>query len=72
MTWRRKPSHLLVQEFPVVSVHFLRPHFCQLRLIEKHSKAAAVSLTAVEQTSGSLIGDANPVFNDALAINSKR
>jgi hypothetical protein len=46
--------------------------FCQLRLIEKHSKAAAVSLTAVEQTSGSLIGDANPVFNDALAINSKR
>jgi hypothetical protein len=38
----------------------------------KRSKTAAVSLTVAEGTLGSLIGDANPLFNDGLAINSEK
>jgi hypothetical protein len=59
---------LLVQEFPVVSVHFEVP----ILVDRKRSKTAAVSLTVAEGTLGSLIGDANPLFNDGVAINSKR
>jgi hypothetical protein len=42
---------------------FLRSPFCVHR---KRSKTAAVSLTAVEQTLGSLIGGANPLFNGGV------
>jgi len=38
---------------------------------KKRSKTVAVSLTTAEGTLGSLIGGANPLFNEALAINYK-
>jgi hypothetical protein len=31
ISWRTKSSHLLVQKFPVVSVHFYVPNFCRCR-----------------------------------------
>jgi hypothetical protein len=48
---------------------FLRSQYCVHR---KRSKTAAVSLTAVEQTLGSLIGGANPLFNGGVGHQFKR
>src|SRR6516225_6874657 len=58
VSWRRKPSHLLVQKFLIASVHWMSPFLFQLNATmsnKKRSKTVAVSLTVAEQTLGCLI-----------------
>jgi hypothetical protein len=51
ISWRTKPSHLLVQKFLVASVHFYVPNFCRC----KRNETAAVPLTVGKQLVSSLI-----------------
>ena len=50
ISWRAKPSHLLVQKFLVASIHFKSPIFVRA----KRDKTAAVPLIVAEQIVGSL------------------